>query len=48
MHQKPDSKTIYAMIAVDYQKIVNPDALMPQATDIKTFTKEKPMFVRLL
>ena len=48
MHQKPDSKTIYAMIAVDYKKIVNPDALMPQATDIKTFTKEKPMFVRLL
>jgi len=48
MHQKPDSETVYAMIAVDYQKIVNPDALMSQITDIKTFTKEKPMFVRLL
>ncbi len=46
--QKPDNETVYAMIAVDYKKIVNPDTLMPQITDIKTFMKEKPMFVRLL
>jgi len=48
MLQKPDSETVYAMIAVDYKNIVNPDAFMLQATDIKTFMKEKPMFVRLL
>ncbi len=48
MMQKPDNKTVYAMIAVDSKNIVNPDALMTQITDIKTFMKEKPMFVRLL
>ena len=48
MPQKPVNDTVYAMIAVDYKKIVNPDALMSQIADIKTFMKEKPMFVRLL
>jgi hypothetical protein len=27
MLQKPDNEKVYAMIAVDYKKIVNPDAI---------------------
>jgi hypothetical protein len=46
--QKPVNETVYAMIAVDYKKIVNPDALMSQISDIKLFMKAQPMFVRLL
>lgn len=48
MLQTPDNDTVYAMIAVDYKKIVNPDALMLEITDIKSVTRAKPMFVRLL
>lgn len=46
--QRPDTDKVYAMIAVDYQKIVNPDAFMSDHTDIVSFMKDKPMFVRLL
>jgi len=46
--QRPDNDKVYAMIAVDYKKIVNPDALMTNLVDIVSFTKDQPMFVRLL
>lgn len=46
--QQPENDTIYAMIAVDYQKIVNPDALISKLIDIKSVTKANPLFVRLL
>jgi hypothetical protein len=48
MLQTPDNDNIYAMIAVDYKKIVNPDAFMSKIIDIKLVTKAKTMFVRLL
>ena len=48
MLQKPDNDTIYAMIEVDYQKIVNPDAFMSKSIDMMMVTKAQPMFVRLL
>ncbi len=48
MLQKPDNDTIYAMIEVDYQMIVNPDAFMSQLADMKSITKAPTMFVRRL
>ena len=48
MLQKPDNDTIYAMIEVDYQMIVNPDAFMSQLADMKSITKAPAMFVRRL
>jgi hypothetical protein len=33
MLQKHDNEKVYAMIAVDYKKIVNPDAIGPQGGD---------------
>jgi len=36
------------MIAVDYKKIVNPDAFMSKMIDMELVTKAQPMFVRLL
>ena len=46
--QQPDNDTIYAMIAVDYQKIVNPDPLMLQLIDKMSIANGKPLFVRRL
>ena len=48
MLQKPDIDKVYAMIAVDYKKIVNPDAFMSKMIDMESVTKAQPMFVRLL
>lgn len=48
MLQKPDNECIYAMIPVGYEKIVNPDTLMPYLSVIEEHTRQKPMFVRLL
>jgi hypothetical protein len=48
MSQRPDNDRVYAMIAIDYRNIVNPDALMTNLVDIVSFTKDQPMFVRLL
>ncbi len=48
MQQVPDNEIVYAMIAVDYKKIVNPDALMTRIIDIELVTKAQTMFVRLL
>jgi len=48
MLQKPDNDTVYAMIAVDYRKIVNPDAFMSEMIDMESVIKARPMFVRLL
>jgi len=48
MLQKSDNDIIYAMIEVDYQKVVNPDAFMSKIIDKELVTKAKPMFVRLL
>jgi len=48
MPQRPDNDKVYAMIAVDYQKIVNPDAIMSDHVVIVSVMKDKPMFVRLL
>jgi hypothetical protein len=48
MSQQPENDIVYAMIAVDYKKIVNPDAFMSKIIDMKSVTKAKPMFVRLL
>jgi hypothetical protein len=48
MLQNADNDTIYAMIAVEYEKVVNPDTLMSYLTDIEAYTKQKPLFVRLL
>jgi len=46
--QRPDNDTVYAMIAVDWKKIVNPDALISQIIDIESVTKAQTMFVRVL
>jgi hypothetical protein len=46
--QQPDNETVYAMIAVDYKKIVNPDAYMSKIIDMEYVTGVQPMFVRLL
>jgi hypothetical protein len=43
-----DNDMVYAMIAVDYKKIVNPDALMSQLAGMESITKAKTMFVRRL
>jgi hypothetical protein len=48
MPQRPDNDTVYAMIAVDYKKIVNPDAFISKLIDIMPVTKAEPLFVRLL
>ncbi|MEI7501465.1 MAG: hypothetical protein WCK84_13580 [Bacteroidota bacterium] len=48
MLQKPDNDNVYAMIAVDYKKIVNPDAFMSKIIDMELVTKVQTMFVRLL
>ena len=48
MPQRPDTDQVYAMIAVDYQKIVNPDALMMEHLHMMTVAKAEPMFVRVL
>jgi len=48
MPQRPDNEQVYAMIAVDYQKIVNPDTLMMEHLHMMTVTEAKPMFVRVL
>ena len=48
MLQKSDNDTVYAMIAVDYQKIVNPDTFVMQCIDMEQNAQVKPMFVRLL
>ncbi len=48
MLQKPENDTVYALIAVDCKKIVNPDAFMSKITDIESVIKSPPMFVRLL
>jgi hypothetical protein len=43
-----DNDMVYAMIAVDYQKIVNPDAFMSQLAGMESITKAQTMFVRRL
>ena len=48
MPQQIDNDKVYAMIAVDYKKIVNPDAFMSKIIDKESVTKANPMFVRLL
>ena len=48
MPHLPDNDNVYVMIAVDYKKIVNPDAFISQIIDIESVTKAQPMFVRLL
>ena len=48
MSQQPENDTEYAMNAVDYKKIQNPDALMSKVTDMESVIKVQPMFVRLL
>ena len=48
MSQQPENDIVYAMIAVDYKKIVNPDAFMSKMIDMESVTKAQPMFVRLL
>jgi hypothetical protein len=48
MPQQPENDKVYAMIAVDYKKIVNPDAFMSKIIDMESVTKVQPMFVRLL
>jgi hypothetical protein len=48
MQQTPDNDRVYAMIAVDYKKIVNPDAFMSKIIDMELVTKAQTMFVRLL
>jgi len=48
MSQRPDNDKVYAMIAVDYKKIVNPDAFMSKHIDMMAVTKADPLFVRLL
>lgn len=48
MLQRPENDKVYAMIAVDYRKIVNPDAFMSKIIDMESVTKVEPMFVRLL
>jgi hypothetical protein len=46
--QHPENDKVYAMIAVDYKKIVNPDAFMLKMIDMESVTKAQPMFVRVL
>ena len=46
--QRHDNDIVYAMIAVDYEKIVNPDALMSQIIAIESVTRDQTMFVRVL
>ena len=48
MLQTPDKDTVYAMIEVDYKKIVNPDTLMSQIIDMESITTASTMFVRRL
>jgi hypothetical protein len=48
MLQKLDNDKVYAMIEVDYGKIVNPDALMSKIIDMELVTKAQTMFVRRL
>jgi hypothetical protein len=48
MQQRPDNDRVYAMIAVDFQKIVNPDTLMMKHLHMMTVTEAQPMFVRVL
>ena len=48
MPQQIENDIVYAMIAVDYKKIVNPDAFMSKMIDMESVTKVQPMFVRLL
>jgi hypothetical protein len=48
MQQRPDNDQVYAMIAVDYEKIVNPDALMMEHLHMMTVAEAQPMFVRVL
>jgi hypothetical protein len=48
MLQHADNDIVYAMIAVDYEKIVNPDTLIPYLPEIESYTMQKPLFVRLL
>jgi len=48
MSQQPENDTVYAMIAVDYKKIVNPDAFISQLAGMESITKVQTMFVRRL
>ena len=48
MPQKIDNDKVYAMIAVDYKKIVNPDTFISKIIDMESVTKDEPLFVRLL
>jgi len=48
MPQQIDNDKVYAMITMDYKKIVDPDAFMSKIIDMELVTKVKPMFVRLL
>ena len=48
MLEQIDNDQVYAMFAIDRQKIVNPDAIMPERIDKLLYTDSKPLFVRLL
>jgi hypothetical protein len=48
MQQIPDNDKVYAMIEVDYKKIVNPDTFISKSLDMEIITKVQPLFVRLL